>query len=61
MAKLGYTLSLPTGQCTQWTIDWTGVDGSGRRLAPGDYTLTTSFLADELSGVRTQTYGFQLS
>ena len=56
-----HTLGLVTGGCSGWTYDWTAVDGLGKALAKGDYALTVTFLAAELSGRDRSTYAFTIS
>jgi hypothetical protein len=50
-----HTLGLEANECTQWRFDWTGVDATGRRLPKGTYTLSVTFLANELAGHRVGT------
>ena len=45
-----HVLTLETGTCITWTLRWTVVDRTGRPLPAGDYTLRTTFLAEELAG-----------
>jgi hypothetical protein len=45
-----HTATVTTGGCLSWTFDWTAVNFQGKKLPAGDYTLETTFLADELSG-----------
>lgn len=56
-----HTLGLSAGSCTTWSLDWAGVDATGRALPKGDYTLRATFLADELADRRTSTTEFTLS
>ncbi len=51
---------LPPGACMEWTFDWTGVDAAGNKVAKGDYTVTTAFLAEGL-GSRTVSSTFTIS
>lgn len=55
-----HTLGLEARTCTTWTFDWTGVDANGHKLAQGDYTLTATFLPDELAHDRSYQYPFTL-
>jgi len=45
-----HVLQLETGACVTWELRWTVVDRTGRPLPAGDYTLRTTFLAEELAG-----------
>ena len=56
-----HTLGVSTGACSSWTFDWTGVDATGRALAKGDYSLTVTFLAAELSGRNRSSYPFTIA
>jgi hypothetical protein len=56
-----HTVPLATGYCTEWTFDWTGVDGNGRPLPAGDgYTLQVTFLAEQVRRHTIET-GFSIS
>lgn len=56
-----HTMTLSTGTCTAWWIDWSMVDARGSRLPKGDYTLTGRYLAEEFAGRRAVTWSFTLS
>lgn len=56
-----HTYGLEARTCTDWTLDWTGVDSQGRRLPKGEYTLQVVFLAKELTTQRVASYPFTLS
>jgi hypothetical protein len=58
---IAHTLGISTGACSSWTYDWTGVDASGQALPKGDYSLTVTFLAAELSGRNRSTYAFTIN
>ncbi len=56
-----HTIAVDTGVCSQWSLLWTGVDASGQKLPKGDYTLQTTFLANELQGRSVLTYTFTIT
>jgi hypothetical protein len=46
--------------CYTWSVDWTQVDGSGRRLPAGDYTLLATSRAHEVAGTPSHKESFRI-
>jgi hypothetical protein len=49
-AGVGHQLAVAREHCWVWTAHWTDVDGEGRALPRGSYTLVARSGADELQG-----------
>lgn len=56
-----HTIGLEGDHCATWTFEWTGVDAQGRKLPKGDYTLSVTFLANELAQQRVATAAVTIS
>ena len=55
-----HTGRLDSGRCSSWSLAWAGVDGQGRPLPTGDYSVTASFLAAEAAD-QTTTSSFTIA
>jgi hypothetical protein len=56
-----HVLSVDAEGCWTWTAPWTDVDGRGRGLEPGDYTLAVSTPASELRAFDGQEVAFSIN
>lgn len=55
-----HVLNVERSACWVWTAPWTDVDGNGRPLPGGDYSLTVLSAAHELAGINDETTPFRI-
>jgi hypothetical protein len=54
------TLKAAAGSCFAWTVAWTDVDASGRRLGRGSYSLTATTSGQQFQDLPTERTAFDL-